>query len=78
MFTAQTPVDVDIDYGYGWFLGSYNDHRLIAHPGGVPGYRSLLARYVDDRATIIILANQETVVADTVMFSIADIVFDTR
>ncbi|NWF82028.1 MAG: beta-lactamase family protein [Chloroflexi bacterium] len=78
MFTAQTPIDVDVDYGYGWVLENYKNHRLIWHGGAVPGCRGLLARYVDDRITIIILANQETFDIDTVRPYISDIVLDIK
>ena len=45
------------EYGYGWFLGQRNGHRSIGHGGAWQGYRSQLDRYVDDRLSVVVLAN---------------------
>jgi hypothetical protein len=44
-------------YGFGWFLGEVNGHRLIQHGGAWQGFTSDIARYVDDKLTVIVLAN---------------------
>ncbi|MEP7303994.1 MAG: serine hydrolase domain-containing protein [Acidobacteriota bacterium] len=44
-------------YGFGWELDSLNGHRQVHHGGGVPGFLSEFARYVDDRLTVIVLMN---------------------
>lgn len=45
-------------YGLGFFLDSYNGHRRVWHYGaGFSGDRSVIARYVDDKVTVIILVN---------------------
>lgn len=44
-------------YGFGWFLGEVNGHRLIEHGGAWQGFKSDIARYVDDRLTVIVFAN---------------------
>jgi CubicO group peptidase (beta-lactamase class C family) len=44
-------------YGFGWMLDSFRGHRLVHHSGGMPGFRSEFARFVDDRLTIIFLTN---------------------
>lgn len=44
-------------YGFGWFLGEVNGHRLIEHGGAWQGFKSDIARYVDDRLTVILFAN---------------------
>jgi CubicO group peptidase (beta-lactamase class C family) len=46
-------------YGYGWFLDSQRGHRLVWHSGGRPGAVSVISRFVDDRLTVIILANRD-------------------
>lgn len=44
-------------YGFGWSIKSVNGRRLIEHGGAWQGFRSFISRYVDDRVTVIVLAN---------------------
>lgn len=44
-------------YGYGWALDSRNGHRSIGHGGSWQGFRSMITRYVDDKLTVVVLAN---------------------
>ncbi|MBI3463813.1 MAG: serine hydrolase [Planctomycetes bacterium] len=44
-------------YGFGWVVGNYRGHKLIGHSGGIPGFSSDIARLVDDKLTVIVLAN---------------------
>jgi hypothetical protein len=44
-------------YGFGWSVDTVRGHRLVSHGGGIPGFTSFLARYVDDRLTVIVLCN---------------------
>ncbi len=46
-------------YGYGWAIGFDNGHRVFSHVGGAVGFVSIIERYPDDKATIIILSNDE-------------------
>jgi len=45
------------DYGFGWSLGEVAGHRLIEHGGAWQGFRSHIARYVDDRLTVVVFVN---------------------
>lgn len=45
------------DYGYGWMIGELKGHRLVSHSGAWQGFKSQIDRYVDDRFTVIVLAN---------------------
>lgn len=45
------------DYGFGWSTNSVRGHRVVAHSGGWQGFRTYLARYVDDGLSIAVLAN---------------------
>jgi len=47
------------NYGYGWFVNKQFNHRAISHPGGVPGFTSILTRFPDDKVVIILLGNLE-------------------
>lgn len=44
-------------YGFGWHTQTRAGRRVVWHGGGLPGYASYLARFVDDRVTVIVLAN---------------------
>jgi CubicO group peptidase (beta-lactamase class C family) len=46
-----------IDYGFGWSLATYNGHRIAHHGGGIFGFSTYIARFPDDRATVIVLSN---------------------
>ena len=44
-------------YGFGWFISERHGHRVIRHDGAWQGFKSAIARYVDDRLTVVVLAN---------------------
>jgi CubicO group peptidase (beta-lactamase class C family) len=44
-------------YGFAWFIESINGHRVIQHSGTWQGFRTYIARYVDDRVTVVVLTN---------------------
>ncbi len=44
-------------YGFGWFLNEARGRRLIEHGGGWQGFTAHVARYADDKLTIIVLTN---------------------
>jgi len=58
-------------YGFGWELGSFRDHKLVHHGGGMPGFRSEFARFVDDRLTIIFLMNLDDVDRFPILYGLA-------
>ncbi|MBV8051330.1 MAG: beta-lactamase family protein [Acidobacteriaceae bacterium] len=57
-------------YGFGWAILNKNGHRVIDHGGAWQGFKSHISRYVDDKLTIVVLANLEQadpgVIADQV------------
>jgi CubicO group peptidase (beta-lactamase class C family) len=44
-------------YGFGWGVTQSNGHRLIEHGGGWQGFLTHIARYPDDRLTVVVLTN---------------------
>ena len=44
-------------YGFGWFIDTINGHRVIEHSGTWQGFRTYIARYVNDRVTVVVLTN---------------------
>ena len=57
-----TPVKLNdgktFPYGFGWGLGNVRGHRIIEHGGSWQGFKAQISRYVDDKLTIILFANQ--------------------
>jgi CubicO group peptidase (beta-lactamase class C family) len=73
MFSVQTPSTAELAYGYGWAIGTDSQGgRLVIHSGGFEGFRTIIARHVDDRLVIILLCNQQNVDTDFV----AGLLFD--
>lgn len=44
-------------YGLGWYVGTHNGRRVVQHGGAWQGFKAALARYPDDRLSVIVLAN---------------------
>jgi CubicO group peptidase (beta-lactamase class C family) len=44
-------------YGFGWELGSVNGHPIVEHSGGVVGFKSHIARYPNQKLTVVVFAN---------------------
>lgn len=44
-------------YGFGWFIDDRKGHRCIHHDGSWQGFETAIDRYVDDKLTVIALAN---------------------
>lgn len=61
-------------YGFGWGLGEQRGHRLIEHGGSWQGFRTAIARYVDQGLTIIVLANLAQAEPETMAHEIAGLV----
>ena len=45
-------------YGFGWTLGQTRGHRVVEHGGSWQGFKSHISRYVDDKLTVVVFANQ--------------------
>jgi CubicO group peptidase (beta-lactamase class C family) len=45
-------------YGFGWNLGEVRGHRIIEHGGSWQGFKSHIARYTDEKLTVVVFANQ--------------------
>jgi CubicO group peptidase (beta-lactamase class C family) len=44
-------------YAFGWVVSSRHGHRVVDHDGAWQGFKSAIARYVDDRLTVVVFAN---------------------
>ena len=45
-------------YGFGWAFGEVRGHHIIEHGGAWQGFKSYIARYVDDKLTVIVMTNR--------------------
>ncbi len=43
--------------GLGWIVDNINGHCIVEHGGEFQGFSSYIARYIDDKFTVIILTN---------------------
>jgi CubicO group peptidase (beta-lactamase class C family) len=59
-------------YGFGWFIENRGGHRVVSHDGAWQGFQTTIARYVDDRLTVVVLTN----LADGKPWEIAEHVAD--
>ncbi len=46
-------------YGFGWFIEEKRGHRVISHNGAWQGFKSAIARHMNDQLTVVVLANLE-------------------
>jgi D-alanyl-D-alanine carboxypeptidase len=58
-----TPVKLNnretFPYGFGWSFGKYRDYSYMAHGGGIQGFATYIARFTDNKLTVIVLMNFE-------------------
>lgn len=61
-----------LGYGLGLNVGSRDGQRLIGHSGEINGFSSLIYSFPDSRATIVVLANTDNGVGDS-LWQVANI-----
>ena len=47
-------------YGFGWGLASRCGHKAVIHDGAWQGFTMSIARYLDDRLTVIVMTNLDS------------------
>ncbi|MEO8453309.1 MAG: serine hydrolase domain-containing protein [Gemmatimonadota bacterium] len=60
-------------YGFGWALAPTNGLRTVSHGGSLPGFVTMIGRYVAKRLTVIILTNAEWSNPDSVARAVAGV-----
>lgn len=60
-----------VPYGFGWSVQTVNGHRLVEHGGAWQGFRTHMARYLDDRLSFIVLANSAQADATRIAHKVA-------
>ena len=73
-----TPLNSGRDYGYGlgWELGEFKGHRYVRHTGSLTGFQGHIIRFVNDKLTIIVFANEAAVRAGTIADRLAEFYLD--
>lgn len=59
-------------YGFGWRVDAVAGHTRLHHSGTMPGFRATMHRYVDDKLTVIVLANAGNADPDSIARLIAE------
>lgn len=60
-----------VEYGFGWSFSTYRGKTVACHGGWTNGFRSLIATFLEDNLTIIILANYREFPIERVALDIA-------
>jgi CubicO group peptidase (beta-lactamase class C family) len=47
-------------YGFGWGLASRGGHKVLIHEGAWQGFTMSIARYLEDRLTVIVMTNLDS------------------
>jgi len=48
------------DYGFGWRVRTLNGHPIVEHGGAWQGFTTHITRYLDDKLSVVILANLDS------------------
>ena len=59
-------------YGFGWEVAPYRTRPRLGHGGGIPGFSTYFARFVDDEVSVIVLANEGSGGAERLANGIAE------
>lgn len=59
-------------YGFGWELNPVAGHKRVSHSGSLPGFRATIARFVDDKLTVIVLSNADLANTGAVVLGVAE------
>jgi CubicO group peptidase (beta-lactamase class C family) len=66
------------DYGYGWGIKKRFGRTVQSHGGGIPGFRSVVARYPDENLFVAVLANVEDAPVQVMANDLAAIVLGEK
>ena len=62
-------------YAYGWHVSKRHDRKCISHAGGINGFSTVIMRYPEDRACVIVLSNMMSANARRVGLSLSALLF---
>jgi len=56
-------------YGFAWVINALNGHKVIEHGGAWQGFTCQIARYVDDKLTVVVLTNLDSAHSDAALIA---------
>ena len=59
-------------YGFGWFVANVGGHREVEHTGSWQGFNTAIARYMDDKLTVVVLTNLDPCDPMTIVHGVAE------
>jgi CubicO group peptidase (beta-lactamase class C family) len=65
-------------YGFGWRIGAFRGHQRFTHTGGWVGFSNVIARYPEEKLTIVILTNGGGTRPSAAMERISEIYLEGR
>jgi D-alanyl-D-alanine carboxypeptidase len=68
---AKLNNDEEVPYGFGWSVETVRGRKCVSHSGGIHGFSTHIARFVDDKLTVIVLMNSGRSDAQTLARAIA-------
>ncbi len=66
------------EYAYGWGVRQQFNRRNTAHGGGINGFATMISRFPEDKATVIVLSNNEQAPASRIARDLGAIIFGEK
>lgn len=63
-------------YGYGWYVTSYKNKKVVFHGGTLPGFRAMYYRLPEERTAIVVLTNSEPTNPMSIAQGVVDILLE--
>jgi CubicO group peptidase (beta-lactamase class C family) len=62
-------------YGYAWYAGKLLGRNCVTHGGRIEGFMTAVEQFPDDRLTVIVLSNLDSIPANRIARDLAAVVF---
>jgi CubicO group peptidase (beta-lactamase class C family) len=66
------------NYAYGWGVGRRFDRASTSHGGGIYGFSTYIARYPDDKVTVVVLSNVQNTASERIASALSAIAFGAK
>jgi len=66
------------NYGYGWMIVESFNRKVAGHQGGINGFATFIAIYLDDEVCIVVLSNIENAPVGQISRDLAAIIFGEK
>jgi len=57
LIAVQNKAGGNVNYGLGWFLRDWNNHKVVEHGGNIDGFNALVAMMPDQKLGFVMLTN---------------------